>query len=222
VIAYVSYLSRYLDPADILAEMLFGLIMALTITLGAGVIAGGEGAQASGVLLGALGCNLAWAIIDAVFYVMGCRYDRFRNARLLDAIRDAPDEAAGLSLARQFIEPRISTIGRPEDRERLIRDLRLAASHTAVKPVGVTREELRGAFTIFLIVSTCALPAAIPFLLVNDPLVALRLSNLVLVGLLFVVGFHWSRELGGNGWRTGAISLVLGLTLVGIAIALGG
>ena len=46
------------------------------------------------MLIGALGCNLAWGIIDGGMYIMGALLERGRHARLLSAIRAAPDEAA--------------------------------------------------------------------------------------------------------------------------------
>jgi VIT1/CCC1 family predicted Fe2+/Mn2+ transporter len=67
-----------------------------------------------------------------------------------------------------------------------------------------------------------ALPPAIPFLLIADPVVALRVSNIVLVALLFVVGFYWARSIGGGGLRTGLVMMLSGVLLVGIAIAFGG
>jgi VIT1/CCC1 family predicted Fe2+/Mn2+ transporter len=86
----------------------------------------------------------------------------------------------------------------------------------------VTADDLRGTFAVFLLVVGAALPAALPFLLIVDPLLALRVSNPVLVALLFIVGFHWARYIGGNGWRTGLATVLFGLVLVGVAIASGG
>jgi len=43
-----SFIGRYLDPDDILGEVLFGLIMTLGFTLGAGLIVkGGKGCRHS-------------------------------------------------------------------------------------------------------------------------------------------------------------------------------
>jgi len=53
-----SFVKRYLDPTESLGEVLFGLIMALAITLGAGLIIE-EGAEApSRMLLAILGGNV--------------------------------------------------------------------------------------------------------------------------------------------------------------------
>jgi hypothetical protein len=51
--------------------------------------------------------------------------------------------------------------------------------------------------------------------------VALRVSNVVLVALPFVAGFYWARSIGGNGWRTGTVLLLSGVLLAGIAIIFG-
>ena len=53
-----------------IAEVLFGLIMVLTFT-GSLSVAEAERAEVRTMLVGALGCNLAWGIIDAVLYLMG-------------------------------------------------------------------------------------------------------------------------------------------------------
>ena len=66
------------------------------------------------------------------------------------------------------------------------------------------------------------MPGALPFLVVADNLVALRLANLLQVGLLFAVGFHWARYSGAPPWRTGAAMVALGAALVAVAVALGG
>jgi hypothetical protein len=63
----VSFVGR-LDPDESLGEILAGLIMVLTFTLAAGVISRGGQDGVRTLLFAAVGCNLAWGIIDAVFY----------------------------------------------------------------------------------------------------------------------------------------------------------
>ena len=59
-----------LDPNERIAEVLFGLIMVLTFT-GSLSVAEADRAEVRTMLIGALGCNLAWGVIDAVLYLMG-------------------------------------------------------------------------------------------------------------------------------------------------------
>src|SRR5204862_345440 len=66
---------RVLDPIDRVSEVLFGLIMVLTFT-GALSVAEAGREDVRTMLIGALGCNLAWGIIDGVLYLMGCAFGR--------------------------------------------------------------------------------------------------------------------------------------------------
>jgi hypothetical protein len=58
--------SRVLEPGERISEVLFGLIMVLTFTGSLSVAEAGR-EDIRTMLVGALGCNLAWGIIDAVF-----------------------------------------------------------------------------------------------------------------------------------------------------------
>jgi len=52
--------------------------------------------------------------------------------------------------------------------------------------------------------------------------VALRVSNLLLLTMLFLVGYLWARATHSNPWIVGSILLLVGLVMVAIAMALGG
>jgi VIT1/CCC1 family predicted Fe2+/Mn2+ transporter len=218
----IAFFHRYLDPAESLAEVLFGLIMVLTCTLGAGVIGSTDQGQARTLLLAAVGCNVAWGVIDAALYVMGNLFVRSQKVRLMRAIQAAPNEAAALAIVEQYFESRIEDLGRQQDRDRLYRDVQGIIARAELRHGRIAADDLRGALAVFLLVVGTALPAAVPFALIADPSLALRISNLVLVALLFIVGFYWARYIGANAWRTGLVMLLSGLVLVGVALALGG
>ena len=57
-----------LDPVERVSEMCFGLFMALTF-VGAVSISSAEH-EKSTMLYAALGCNLAWGLVDAVMYLV--------------------------------------------------------------------------------------------------------------------------------------------------------
>jgi hypothetical protein len=80
---------EHLDPGERMGELLFGLIMVLTFTLGAGIELGGR-EEARELLIAVLGCNTAWGIIDAALYLMGRLSERGRLHRLARSIRAAP------------------------------------------------------------------------------------------------------------------------------------
>src|SRR6188472_7613 len=60
---------RVLDPIERVSEVLFGLIMVLTFT-GSLSVANPDRSEVREMLYGAIGCNLAWGIVDAVMYVL--------------------------------------------------------------------------------------------------------------------------------------------------------
>ena len=68
---------RVLEPVERISEILFGLIMALTIT-GAVSVATSDHFQIRTMLWAALGCNLAWGIIDGGMYLMARLGERGR------------------------------------------------------------------------------------------------------------------------------------------------
>ena len=77
---------RVLDPIDRISEILFGLIMVLTFTGSLSVAEAGRDDTRT-MLIGALGCNLAWGIIDGVLYLMSGLANRGRLVRGLRAAR---------------------------------------------------------------------------------------------------------------------------------------
>ncbi|HSN74886.1 MAG TPA: hypothetical protein VL334_07320 [Anaerolineae bacterium] len=56
----------------------------------------------------------------------------------------------------------------------------------------------------------------------NDPLVALRVSNIVSFIILFTLAYRWGRYTGANPWKIGALLVLAGVLLTAIAIPLGG
>src|SRR5215475_1731174 len=115
------FVQRHLDPASRMGEVLFGLIMVLSITLTAGlsVTEGKEGVRQ--LLVAAIGCNIAWGIIDGIMYVMNCMAERSIQARLIQEIQGAPDSEAALGIIRNQVEPELETLAGSEDRESLYR-----------------------------------------------------------------------------------------------------
>ena len=69
---------RLLDPIERNSEVLFGLIMVLTFT-GSLRVTGAEHDDVDRMLVAALGCNLAWGIIDAVMYLISVLSQRGHN-----------------------------------------------------------------------------------------------------------------------------------------------
>jgi hypothetical protein len=217
-----SFVVTYLDPASRLGEILFGLIMVLTVTLTAGLTVTEGRAGVRQLLIAAIGCNIAWGIIDAVMYVMNCITVRSGKMRLIQAVRNAPDSSVALALIENEIEPELQSLLDPEAAAALRQSVLPHISQARFKKVVLTRDDLFGAIACFWLVFVSCLPAALPFLIFSRPHFALRVSNFLLLALLFLVGQKWARYAGARPFVAGAALVAIGLALVGIAILLGG
>lgn len=78
------------------------------------------------------------------------------------------------------------------------------------------------ALGIFLWVFVITFPVAIPFVVVRDVRLALRISNGIAVVLLFLAGYAFGRSSGLRPGWTGLVMVLLGGALVAATIALGG
>ena len=217
-----SFFRRYLEPADRLNEILFGLIMVLGFTLTAGLTVGDGPDAARTLLLATLGCNVAWGIIDGAMYLMGTLLERSRRARAVAAVKAAPDEAVAFAEIERAIEGTLTALATEDERRRLYRTIYDVVRRTPPERAHLHREDLYGAVASGVLVVLSTVPAALPFFFIDEPWRALRVSNFLLVALLFVVGHQWGKEAYASPWRAGVAFLAAGLLLVATAIALGG
>jgi hypothetical protein len=217
-----SFFRRYLEPADRLNEILFGLIMVLTFTLTAGLTIEEGPDAARELLIATLGCNVAWGIIDGAMFLMGALLERSRRVRDLTAVQGAPDESAAHAAIGRALEGTLTAFATEEERTRLYRVIHGVVRRMPGQRTGLRKEDVYGAIASACLVVLSTIPAAMPFLLIDAPRLALRVSNFLLVGLLFVVGYQWGRHAYASRWGAGLAFLFAGLALVGIAIALGG
>ncbi|MDH4104923.1 MAG: VIT family protein [Gammaproteobacteria bacterium] len=218
-----SWSARHLDPGTHMGEILFGLIMTLTFTLGAGMVIEEEGrAGAREMLVGILGCNLAWGIIDGVLYVLGQLFERGRVRRIGLNLRQAESEAAARQVVADEFDEALAEVTDETERDRLYQNVAARVRATPLAPNRVRRADLVGGLAAGWLVFACSFPAVLPFLVLDDPWVALRVSNAILLGLLFAVGWRAARHTLAKPWLAGVTFLCAGVLLVALAIPLGG
>jgi hypothetical protein len=217
-----SFVHRHLDPIDALSEVLFGLIMVMTFTLGAGLIVR-EGRDATTqLLLAVVGCNVAWGLIDGVLYMLTSLLERSEKARLFRSVQKAANDEDALAIIGRELDSRLEPLASAEERKRLYHAVLTRLRHVVPERTRLKRQDVRGAIAIFWLDFLCTVPAVVPFLVFRDRFIALRVSNLLLLLTLFLVGFRWARATNTNAWLFGSILLSGGLVLVGIAMVLGG
>jgi hypothetical protein len=212
-------LTRFLDPIDRITEILFGVIMVLTITSTISVYTAGR-AEVATMIVAALGCNLAWGIIDGGFYLMGCLEERGRALLALRTVRQARDSETGRRAIADLLPDWLTAVLSPEDLEPLRRRLHDLPDVPA-RP-RFDKEDWLGALGVCLLVFGATIPLVIPFLVVGDVQLALRVSNGVGIVMLFLCGYAYGNLTGLRPWLTGVCMVAIGAVLIGIAIALGG
>ena len=215
-------LHRHLDPGDTLAELIFGLLMVLTFTLGARLLGPDEPTDGRELLAAAIGCNIAWGIIDGFLFILGRAFERLRVMNVLNSLRMAGDEPSAMAVLRTELDGDLPALADAAHRERFYASIAAAARGTPVARAKLLAEDLRGASHVFFLVVVTAVPAALPFLVWDDAYLALRVSNALLIACLFVIGFLWGRHVGARPLLAGTLIMSIGIVLVLIAIPLGG
>lgn len=209
---------RILSPVERTSEVVFGLIMALSFT-GSISIAESSRQDLRTMLIGAIGCNTAWGIVDAIMYLLTLKVERRRGLFLLNQVRGGADPERGRRIIADALPPLIAQRVRPEELEHV--RLELAAMPQAPS-ARLTSRDLLGALGIFLLVFLSTFPIAVPFLFPLEPVRALRISNAVALVMLFFVGYALGGHARSRPWAMGAAMMAIGGALVAVTIALGG
>lgn len=210
---------RILEPGERAAEILFGVIMTMTFTGTLSILEAGR-EDVGAMLVGALGCNIAWGLIDGIIYLMACRSERGADLRMFRAVRDAADPAQGRTALAAALPPMLAGLVRTEELESLRQ--RLLARPEPAGHARLDRRDWLGALGVGLLVVFTTFPLALPFLLLDQVGPAMRLSNAVALVMLFLAGAVYARSTGQSPLRTGLGMAALGVVLALVTIALGG
>jgi hypothetical protein len=210
---------RVLDPIDRVSEVLFGLIMVLTFTGSLSVAEAGRD-DVRAMLIGALGCNLAWGVIDAVLFLMGSLAEKGRGLITLRAVRESTDPGRAQRLIADALPPVVASILEPAELESMRQRLTQLAEPPRL--ARLKRDDWLGALGVFLLVFVATFPVVIPFMFMQNVRPAMRVSNAVAVVLLFVTGHAFGRMTGRRPWVVGGSMVALGSALVAMTMALGG
>jgi len=208
-----------LSPVDRVSEMLFGLLMALTF-IGAVSAAEQGNAQIRTLFATALGCNLAWGLVDAVMFLVRTISERGRLITLVRSVRAAPTSAAGCALVEESLSRVAAGLTSPAEIE-AVRARIVALPSMPARPEFYWGDAL-AALKIFALVVIATFPVVVPFLLVQDVELAKNLSRAVSLAMLFLGGLALGRYAGYGSWKVGLTMAALGSALVVAINALGG
>ena len=208
-----------LDPPSRLSEVLFGLIMVLSFTGTISISTAGK-QDLRELIWAALGCNLAWGLVDAIMYIMDTLISRNRDIMLLNKIREGKSPDALRESIRNRITPLIADIINDDEVDRLYEKIKQLPEVTIKN--SLTLKDFLMAGQIFLLVFLSTFPVVLPLLLFKDVGVAMRVSNGVALALMFAAGYSLARYSGLKPFFTALAYTAIGVILVGLTIILGG
>ena len=214
----LSERGRLLDPIERVSEIIFGLIMAVTIVGSLSIATAGQG-ETRTVMMAALGCNLAWGLVDAVMYLVRTLTERRRNVALAKEAIAADANTAHRLIMAALPEYVAVITGQPEleAMRRKLQDLPGLGSGR------LARDDYLAAIGIFLLVVGATFPVVIPFLATSDLALAMQLSRAITLAMLFAAGLALGRYAGhAHPLLTGLLMALLGAALIAAVKALGG
>ena len=210
---------RLLDPIERISEILFGLIMALSFTCAISV-AETDRIGVKEMLIGAIGCNIAWGVIDAFMYLINVLVQRGRDISIMNFVRNTREPEKAREFIAETFSPELTAVIKKESLEHIREDI-ISAKRDLMRP-RIFGNDFKTALGIFLLVFLSTFPVAIPFTFINDVRLALRISNGIAILLLFLGGWNLARYGGYRKFRTGFMMALIGIGMVLLTISLGG
>jgi len=113
---------RILNPVDRISEILFGLIMALTFTCTISV-AEADKAEVRDIMIGAIGCNIAWGLVDAVMFILTGMAEKGRGKTILNFVRKTKNPEKAREFIADALPPVIVSVLKTETLEDMRRSL---------------------------------------------------------------------------------------------------
>jgi len=213
-----NWVRRALDPISRLSEIMLGLLMTLTFT-GTMSVSLGDGQTVNSILFAALGCNIAWGLVDGVMRLLTTAAENGRQRVLVDRLR-AGSPAERAAIARGVL-PGDAGAQVSEDEALTVAAL-IERAGPGAEAARLGREDMAAAAAVFVLVVLSTFPPVIPFILIEDVWQSMRVSNGIALVMLFAIGLGFDRYVeGGSRVMRWTVPLV-GAALVATTIALGG
>jgi VIT1/CCC1 family predicted Fe2+/Mn2+ transporter len=208
-----------LAPIDRVSEVLFGLIMVLSFT---GAISAGTDSREDvrELLWAALGCNIAWGLVDAIMYWMSLIVERGHAIQVIRRINSSQDKESNRKLIQNELSPAMSKLIREEEVDHVVSQIKKIPEPT--NRLLLTFDDFRSGLLIFSLVFLCTLPVALPFAFISEMTIAMRVSNGIALLMLFLGGYILAGFAGFKKFLSAVVYVGIGLLLVALTIALGG
>ena len=150
-----------LSPVDRISETLYGLIMALTYTCTFKIVVADK-TQVSEMLWSAIGCNIAWGLVDGIMYALTANSQKGHSIVVLRFIKKTKNQDKDRKIISDELPSLIASAVKPNDLEEIRRQL-LKIPEPPRKTIS-TITDILTAMGIFIYVFLSTVPVVIPFL----------------------------------------------------------
>lgn len=214
-----DYIGRYWAGA----EVMYGVIIAMTFTSVLRNAPGDFERVITTVAYAALFCCIAWGIADGLFYVWERRYIIGQENEIIRLSKSARENVSALSLVGEELDDTILRNIPSENRQQIYQKLLQFLSGVDAREKMSSREAMTIILGTFMLSAGAGLIVVLPFFVIQNVEQALNLSNVLGIILLFGVGYF--RALDKNFFSKimyGFISSLIGIIIAGITVVLGG
>ncbi|HNY33534.1 MAG TPA: hypothetical protein PKK68_02650 [Methanothrix soehngenii] len=213
-----DYIGRYWAGA----EAIYAVIIAMTFTSVLRGYASIDETAYLDIVYPALFCCIAWGIADGLFYAWERRYNIRMENEIIDLSRSANSDSALPLIGEQLDDTILRNIS-DEKRVQLYRNLAKYLADAGIKATPSRRDAISIISATTIISTMAGIAVVAPFFLVEDVGLALNISNIIGISLLFVIGCNraddnspYSRIIMGLG------TAIIGIVIAAITILLGG
>jgi VIT1/CCC1 family predicted Fe2+/Mn2+ transporter len=214
-----DYIGRYWAGA----EVIYGVIIAITFTSALRGYPDMFEIVVQKVIFAALFCCIAWGIADGLFYIWERNYIIKQENRIIEFSQSVQQKESARSLIGEQLDDTILRNISKDDRFKLYDKLSQFLSGVNSRKKMSFREAVTIVLGTFLLSTGAGLIVVTPFFVIENVELALQISNLAGILLLFGVGYF--RALDSNVISRvifGVGSSLIGIVIAGITIVLGG
>jgi len=216
-------LSDYIGRFWAGAEVMYGVIIAMTFT---SVLRGYPVVLEfilNKVILAALFCCIAWGIADGLFYLWERNYIIRRENKVIEFSKSPHQNESAISLIEEQLDDTILRNLPKENRLQLYDKLTQYLSNVNKREKLSSHEAITIVVGTFIMSSAAGLIVVSPFFVINNVQKALILSNVFGIFLLFGVGYFRAVDRNFFSKMTlGFSSSLIGIIIAGVTVVLGG
>jgi len=193
---------KYLSLTDRMGEAAFAVIMVIIIN---GYVALSDLNTDFWYIVGVnLVACIGWGFIDGLIYMTSSSIDRNEERKTAILLKNAKDDETPVNEVKKAMDGTFMDVFDDVGKEKIAREMLNNSERVSIGAERlITKKELLGGFSIFLIYIVSGFLLALPFLFMPNKFNAWIISNLMGCAFLFYYGTLLGKALGRNRFLLG-------------------